>query len=59
MTLRFMSRGEIAQYLGVSLTTVKKGYATFPEPDVQVGRNKGWSKNTIDTWLVSRGKTPA
>lgn len=53
MTLRFMSRGEIAEYLGVSLATVK-GYANFPPPDVIVGRNQGWAKETIDAWAAKR-----
>lgn len=53
MTLRFMSRGEIAEYLGVSLATVKS-YARFPEPDVIVGRNQGWAKETIDAWRAGR-----
>lgn len=49
MTLRFMSRGEIADYLGVTLSAVKQ-YVDFPEPDVIVGRNQGWSRDTIDAW---------
>ena len=53
MTLRFMSRGEIAEYLGVSLATVK-GYANFPPPDVIVGRNQGWAKETVDRWVAQR-----
>lgn len=58
MVLRFMSRGEIAEYLGVSLATVK-GYARFPEPDVIVGRNQGWAKETIDRWLSERRPSAA
>lgn len=48
-----MSRGEIAQYLGVSLATVKQ-YRDFPEPDVIVGRNQGWTQETIDAWVAAR-----
>jgi predicted DNA-binding transcriptional regulator AlpA len=55
MTLRFMSRGEIAEYLGVTLATVKQ-YVDFPEPDVLVGRNQGWSRDTIDAWRAERRK---
>lgn len=53
VVLHFMSRGEIAEYLGVSLATVK-GYVDFPEPDVTVGRNQGWAKETVDRWVASR-----
>jgi predicted DNA-binding transcriptional regulator AlpA len=55
MTIRFMSRSDIAEYLGVSLGTVK-GYVNFPEPDVVVGRNQGWAKDTIDRWRNARLK---
>lgn len=47
-----MSRGEIADYLGVSLGTVK-GYKSFPPPDVIVGRNQGWARETIDAWKTT------
>lgn len=53
MTLRFLSRGEIAERLGVTLGTVKQ-YSTFPEPDVIVGRNQGWAPETVDRWAESR-----
>jgi predicted DNA-binding transcriptional regulator AlpA len=53
MTLRFLSRGEIAEHLGVTLGTVKQ-YATFPEPDVIVGRNQGWAVETVDRWAALR-----
>ncbi|QZD97553.1 helix turn helix DNA binding protein [Gordonia phage LonelyBoi] len=56
MTLRFMSRGEIAEHLGVSLATVKQ-YKGFPEPDVVVGRNQGWARETVDAWVRSRAKS--
>lgn len=54
MTLRFMSRGEIAVYMSVSLGRVKQ--LKLPEPDVLVGRNQGWAKETIDGWLVKQGR---
>lgn len=53
MTVRFMSRSDIAEYLGVALGTVK-GYKTLPPPDVIVGRNQGWAKETIDRWISTR-----
>lgn len=51
--IRFMSRGEIADYLGVTLATVKQ-YKTFPPPDAMIGRNQGWTKETVDEWAKSR-----
>lgn len=52
----YLSRGEIAERLGVTLGTIKgydkNGY--LPEPDVKVGRNFGWSPETIDTWNANR-----
>lgn len=57
MTLRFLSRGEIAEHLGVTLGTVKQ-YASFPEPDVIVGRNQGWAVETIDRWQAERRGRP-
>ncbi len=60
MTLRFLSRGEIADHLGVTLGTVKQ-YANFPEPDVIVGRNQGWAVETVDRWQrarLQRGEQP-
>jgi predicted DNA-binding transcriptional regulator AlpA len=49
MTLRFLSRNDIAAYLGVSVSTVK-GWKKFPAPDVVVGRNQGWAQATVDAW---------
>ena len=53
MTLRFLSRGEIAERLGVTLGTVKQ-WTTLPEPDVIVGRNQGWAVETVDRWAAQR-----
>lgn len=55
MAIRFMSRGEIAEYLGVGLSTVKH-YVDFPAPDAIIGRNQGWTRETIDEWLAKRAK---
>ncbi|OZE38126.1 hypothetical protein CH256_08110 [Rhodococcus sp. 05-2254-6] len=56
MTIHYLSRGEIADKLGVSLDAVKqyqrKSY--LPEPDATVGRNQGWLESTIDEWHASR-----
>jgi predicted DNA-binding transcriptional regulator AlpA len=60
MTLHFMSTGDIAEYIGVSTTSIKKGYGQLPPPDVAIGSKptKGWSKQTIDTWIAQRKKQP-
>lgn len=54
--IRYLSRGEIAERLGITLSTVKsydqKGY--LPAADAQVGRNFGWLPETIDAWMESR-----
>jgi predicted DNA-binding transcriptional regulator AlpA len=55
MVIRFMSRGEIAEYLGVSLATAKQ-YVDFPPPDAIIGRNQGWTRETIDQWVAKRAK---
>lgn len=53
--IRYLSRGEIAQRLGVGLATVKQ-YRNFPPPDAMIGRNQGWLPETIDAWRKSRPK---
>ena len=52
----YLSKGEIAEYLGISLNTVKTytKRPSFPEPDARVGRNFGWLRETIDEWLLNR-----
>lgn len=52
MTKRYLSMTEVAEYLGVT----KGALATYklPEPDVIVGRARGWSQQTIDTWNARR-----
>ncbi|MGN7133880.1 transcriptional regulator [Rhodococcoides corynebacterioides] len=54
--ITYLSRGEIAERLGVTLDTIK-GYdkkRMLPEPDAMVGRNQGWLPLTIDTWQAER-----
>ncbi|WP_322544473.1 XRE family transcriptional regulator [Rhodococcoides fascians] len=56
MTIRYLSRGEIAELLGISLDTLK-GYdkrQLLPEPDALVGRNQGWLETTIVEWNKNR-----
>lgn len=53
---RYLTKGEVADRLGLSLNTIKgyvrRGY--LPEPDAQMGRNFGWLPETIDAWLLER-----
>lgn len=57
MPLRFMSRGEIADYLGLDISTVKR-WTNFPPPDVTVGRVQGWARDTVDAWCEATGRQP-
>ncbi|GAA4479064.1 hypothetical protein GCM10023094_23620 [Rhodococcus olei] len=54
--IEYLSRGEVAERLGVALPTidghVRRGY--MPEPDARIGRNYGWLPSTIDEWTDSR-----
>ncbi len=51
--LRFMSRTEVAEYLGMagvnSLSRI-----TLPPPDAVIGTHRGWLQSTIDQWNSSR-----
>ncbi len=54
--LRYLSRGEIADRLGLSVGTItaydRRGY--MPEPDATIGRVYGWLPETIDAWQADR-----
>ncbi|MBM6699222.1 hypothetical protein H7U32_02535 [Bifidobacterium pullorum subsp. saeculare] len=52
MTERYLSLTEFAARLGIS-TGALAGYK-LPEPDVMVGRARGWSEATIDAWNAAR-----
>ncbi|WP_018142370.1 helix-turn-helix transcriptional regulator [Alloscardovia criceti] len=52
MTVQYMSLTEVAQFLGITkgaLSTLK-----LPEPDVRIGKTRGWKKATIITWNAQR-----
>ncbi|QDH85069.1 ssDNA binding protein [Gordonia phage Dardanus] len=54
--IEYMSRGDVAEYLNLSVDTIKSydrnGY--MPEPDCKVGRVFGWKRSTIDAWAENR-----
>jgi len=52
MTERYLSMTEVAQRLGIT----KDALANYklPEPDVIVGRARGWHAETIDKWNAQR-----
>lgn len=52
MTERYMSVADVAEYLGVKNASSKA--VGLPEPDVVIGRTRGWRKETIDIWNASR-----
>ncbi|MBH9978532.1 hypothetical protein H3S87_02465 [Bifidobacterium sp. W8108] len=52
MTRRYLSMTEAARRLGIT-TGALAGYK-LPEPDVLVGRTRGWSEETIDNWNAAR-----
>ena len=56
LTRRYMSRTDIAKYLGVSRDTAKE--YRLPPPDVVVGDRHGWARETVDAWVAARpGRT--
>ncbi|AKV55090.1 helix-turn-helix transcriptional regulator [Bifidobacterium actinocoloniiforme] len=52
MSERFLSLTEIAGRLGI--TTGALANYRLPEPDVIVGRTRGWKAETIDEWNRNR-----
>ncbi|NEG96850.1 hypothetical protein GFD17_08835 [Bifidobacterium sp. SMB2] len=50
MTERYLSTKEVGERLGLK----NAASAGLPEPDVLVGRTKGWKPETIDAWLANR-----
>lgn len=52
-TARFLSRTEVAEYLG--LTNVNSlSRIELPPADAQIGKTKGWLPSTIDDWCRGR-----
>lgn len=52
MTRRYLSYSEVAERLGI--TTGGLGRARLPEPDALIGKTRGWTEETIDTWAKNR-----
>ncbi|WEV52770.1 hypothetical protein [Bifidobacterium sp. ESL0704] len=52
MTEHYLSAADVARELGIS----RSALATYrmPEPDVIVGRSRGWKPQTIAEWQAAR-----
>lgn len=50
MTTEYLGVKQVAEYLGVANAAVYD----LPEPDVRIGRTRGWLPSTIDEWNASR-----
>jgi predicted DNA-binding transcriptional regulator AlpA len=50
---RYMSRTEVAEYLGLSSVN-SLSRISLPTPDAVIGTHRGWLKSTIDRWNESR-----
>ena len=52
MTINYMGVKQVAEHLGITqggLLNLK-----LPDPDVTIGKTRGWSQQTIDKWNASR-----
>ncbi|WP_295729086.1 AlpA family transcriptional regulator [uncultured Bifidobacterium sp.] len=52
MTRRYLSLTDVAERLGITKGALAR--YKLPQPDVLVGRARGWSEKTIDAWNASR-----
>lgn len=52
MPTRYLSSSEVAERIGVVPGAL--GRYKLPEPDVLVGRARGWLPETIDEWQRNR-----
>lgn len=52
MTKHYLGVTDVAQRLGI----VKSAVSAYklPEPDVMIGRTRGWLPETIDEWNANR-----
>lgn len=53
---RYLSLGEVADRIGVTLNTAKSYLRKdlLPAPDAMTGRVRGWIPDTIDAWNQAR-----
>ena len=57
VVIRYLGVTEVAQRTGLSVNTIKhysKTPGRMPQPDVMIGRVKGWLPSTIDDWAHRR-----
>ena len=52
MTERYLSMTEVAERLGITKGALAR--YRLPEPDVRIGRTRGWLPETIDRWNAQR-----
>jgi hypothetical protein len=52
VTIRFLSRSEVAERIGVKSSSL--GRYRLPEPDAEIGTVRGWLPVTIDDWHAQR-----
>lgn len=61
VVIRYLGVTEVAERTGLAVNTVKsysKIPGRMPQPDVMIGRVKGWLPETIDRWMERRGQRP-
>ncbi|NIH98035.1 helix-turn-helix transcriptional regulator [Mycolicibacterium fluoranthenivorans] len=61
VVIRYLGVTEVAERTGLTVNTVKsysKIPGRMPQPDVMIGRVKGWLPETIDRWIERRGQRP-
>jgi hypothetical protein len=52
MTVRYLSRAEVAERIGVKPDTLSR--YKLPAEDAVTGTTRGWLPETIDAWNASR-----
>lgn len=52
MTQYYLSVTDVAKKLGIATSAVS--VYKLPEPDVMIGRTRGWLPETIDQWNAQR-----
>ena len=52
MTEHFLGIGDVAKKLGIKQASASEAH--LPDPDVMIGRTRGWRPETIDDWIPTR-----